>query len=624
MNSFIIRRLMPLFVFNVIVEIITASVTIVHSYESFDFSFLEMSKTFSILFLTSCISFIYMMIPYVLYLLFLPQSKQNSRVDKIITTFIYLIFIIAVLFEGVSAYIFWEEFSSAFNFIAVDYLVYTNEVIDNIMQSYPVFWLLGIIGVIALLIVLTTKKYLFTQIKSPKFEKRIFNTALYVLICALIYKNIDITTLEISKNRFNNEIGKDSTYSLFSAFLKNELPYDDFYITQDETKNIEVLQSKLKDNNSIFLNNHNISRNIGNNKTEIKANVVIVLMESMSAKFLDENRTEGQKLITPNLSKLSKEGLYFPNVYANGTRSVRGIEALTLAVPPLPGMSIVRRDNNEKLHSLGSIFRDKGYDNKWVYGGYGYFDNMNYFFENNNFQIVDRRTWTKEETTFANAWGACDEDSFNKIIVEADKSYNEGKPFLTFILTISNHRPFTYPTGKIDLEPKISKRDGGVKYADYAIGRFIEAAKTKDWFDNTVFVFVADHTAGAAGDEEINLEDHHIPMIIYAPKLVKPQRIDAKISQIDALPTLLNLLNFNYESRFYGQDALSADYESRFFVSNYQKIGYVKNDMTLILKPVKQYSFLPITADEKMMSEHIKEAVAFYQQASDWVKNLKE
>lgn len=186
---------------------------------------------------------------------------------------------------------------------------------------------------------------------------------------------------------------------------------------------------------------------------------------------------------------------------------------------------------------------------------------MNAFLGGNGFRVVDRTAWADGEITFANAWGAADEDTFAKVIKEADKSYASGKPFLTLLLTISNHRSYTYPSGKVSLT---GGREGGVQYADYAIGEFLRRAESKPWFDNTIFVFVADHTAGAAGDEEIDLEGHHIPWIIYAPKLVKARRIDMPVSQLDVLPTLLGLLNFDYESRFYGQDALSPDYESRF------------------------------------------------------------
>ena len=170
---------------------------------------------------------------------------------------------------------------------------------------------------------------------------------------------------------------------------------------------------------------------------------------------------------------------------------------------------------------------------------------------------------------------------------------------------------------------KKSGREGGVKYADYAIGKFLKDAKLKPWFKNTIFIFTADHTAGAAGAAEIELEDHHIPLFIYAPNFVNARRIDTPISQIDILPTLLGLLDFSYESRFYGQDALSPQYESRFFVSNYQKVGYVKDNTAIILKPIKNFSILPQEVSEEQIQDLLQEAIAFYQTADDWNINMR-
>lgn len=621
---YLFKRLIPFFVFGIVLELLYKTGLMFYNADKVSFEAFELVQTYGVMLLTTLVATMYMVIPYLLFLLVLPRKKQNSGLDKIVTTSIYAIFVYALLFEKVASFVFWDEFSAAFNFIAVDYLVYTNEVISNIYQSYPVNMIFGALLLVAIIIVLFTRKFLFTTCEAPKFVRRLINVVIYAGVCVLAYFSVDMSKLEITKNYYNTEVSKEGTYSLFSAFLKNELAYDSFYLTQEKSKNLEILQAKMEGSNVTFVEpEENIRRNITSYRAENKANLVIVLMESMSSKFLDENRPEGATEITPNLSRLSKEGLFFSNTYATGTRSVRGIEALTLAVPPLPGMSIVRRPKNENLHNLGSIFRDKGYDNKWIYGGYGYFDNMNYFFGNNGFQVVDRGVWAENEVTFANAWGAADDDTFNKVIREADKSYAAGKPFLSVLLTISNHRPYTYPEGRIDLPSKVSGREGGVKYADYAIGKFVEDAKSKPWFDNTVFVFIADHTAGAAGKDEINLEGHHIPFIIYAPKLVSSQRIDTPISQIDALPTILGLLNFNYESRFYGQDALADNYESRFFVSNYQKIGYVKDGVDVILKPVKQFSYEPNNDVSKPIAEkNLSEAIAYYQQASDWQANL--
>lgn len=622
MNNYIFKRLLPFLLFTLVAEWIYLGIQTLNNLNVLDFSPLAIVQTLGVLLLTTLVSFLFMMIPYLLYLLILPASRVNGPVDRAITLTFYSLFIFITFFEKIASWFFWDEFQSAFNFIAVDYLVYTHEVIANINESYPMGWITAALLALSVVSVYFSKRFLFPSPEVPHFGRRLFYTLVYGLICLLAYQNIDISKLDVTPNRYNNELAKEGSYSLFSAFLKNELPYNDFYITRPPEQNLQILRNRLSGANVVFeAPEQSIKRRITSPRPTQKHNLIIVLMESMSAKFLTENRYPGQRIITPNLDRLSKESLYFSHTYASGTRSVRGIEALNLSIPPLPGQSIVRRPGNENLHSLGSIFANQGYDNKWIYGGFGYFDNMNYFLGHNGFRVVDRGKWEEGEITFANAWGASDEDTFAKVIKEADKSHHSGKPFLSFILTISNHRPYTYPEGKIDI---VGSREGGVKYADYAIGEFLKQAQTKPWFDNTLFVFVADHTAGAAGDEEIELEGHHIPWLIYAPKLVKAQRIDTPVSQLDVLPTLLGLLNFDYESRFYGQDAMAANYESRFFVSNFQKVGYVKHGVDVILKPVKQYSFHPDTAANPLVQSLLDEAIAFYQHASNWKTNLKE
>ena len=622
MKNFIIRRLIPFFVVTVISEGLYLLVQLINNFGVLDLRPLALVQTLGVLLLTTLVSFLFMVIPYVLYLLFLPSARVNGRVDRAVTCSLFALFVFLTLFEKAASWVFWDEFQSAFNFIAVDYLVYTHEVIANINESYPMGWILSALLLLTAVIVYAGRRFLFPAQASPHFGRRLFSTAVYALVCLLAYHNVDISRLEVTSNRYNNELAKEGIYSLFSAFLKNELPYKDFYIMHDEAQNLRILQNKLGGRGIVFAEpDQSVKRHIRSPRAEQKHNVVIVLMESMSSKFLTENRYPGQPVITPTLDRLSKEGLFFSRTYASGTRSVRGIEAVNLSIPPLPGQSIVRRPGNENLHGLGPVFAEKGYDNKWIYGGYGYFDNMNAFLGGNGFRVVDRTVWADGEITFANAWGAADEDTFAKVIKEADKSYASGKPFLTLLLTISNHRPYTYPSGKVSLT---GGREGGVQYADYAIGEFLRRAESKPWFDNTIFVFVADHTAGAAGDEEIDLEGHHIPWIIYAPKLVKARRIDMPVSQLDVLPTLLGLLNFDYESRFYGQDALSPDYESRFFVSNFQKIGYVKNGAGVILKPVRDYAVLPAGTQPPHVQTLLDEAVAFYQSASHWKHFLKK
>jgi phosphoglycerol transferase MdoB-like AlkP superfamily enzyme len=180
--------------------------------------------------------------------------------------------------------------------------------------------------------------------------------------------------------------------------------------------------------------------------------------------------------ITPNLDKLADNSIFFTNLYAVGTRTVRGLEAITLSVPPSPGSSIIRRPNNQSLFNISTIFNNQGYDVNFIFGGYSYFDNLQNYFQGHGYNIVDRANLKSNEISFSNIWGVADEDILIKSLEIADQSYESGKPFFSLIMTTSNHRPYTFTEGRIDM-PSGSGRDAAVKYTDYAIGKFLELAK---------------------------------------------------------------------------------------------------------------------------------------------------
>jgi phosphoglycerol transferase MdoB-like AlkP superfamily enzyme len=328
------------------------------------------------------------------------------------------------------------------------------------------------------------------------------------------------------------------------------------------------------------------------------------------------------------LDELAGKGLLFTNLHATGTRTDRGLEAIDLSVPPTPGRSIVKRIANEDIFSWGFIMKEHGYDNKFLYGGYGYFDNMNYFFGHNGFETIDKRFFSKDEVSFENAWGVCDEDLFTKSIREFDKSYEKGRPFMGIIMTTSNHRPFSYPEGRIDI-PSGTGRNGAVKYADYAIGKFIRDAGGRPWAKDTLFIIVADHCAGSAGQTAIPVKHYEIPLIIYSPGHIIPQKIDKLTSQIDIAPTVLGLLNFSYKSKFFGEDILKMmPDQERAFIGTYQKLGYIKGNRLVVLdvkKSVSQYRFTRTSNETEAIQrddELINEAIAYYQCEDYLYENL--
>ena len=259
---------------------------------------------------------------------------------------------------------------------------------------------------------------------------------------------------------------------------------------------------------------------------------------------------------------------------------------LTLAIPPTPGRSIVKRLGRETDQwSLGQVLGDKGYHPYFIYGGRSYFENMGSFFQGNGYAIIDQSSVPSEQVHYTNAWGMADEDLYQQAITTADAEYANQQPFFLHLMTTSNHRPYTYPDGRIDI-PSGSGRSGAVKYSDYAIGQFLQQAQEKPWFRDTLFVFVADHQAGSAGKTTLPLERYHIPLWIYAPAHIKAQVNNTLASQVDVAPTLLGLLNMSYRSCFFGRDILKSP-ARRALIANYQYLGLYDGKEMAILEPQK-------------------------------------
>ncbi|KHE68880.1 LTA synthase family protein, partial [Capnocytophaga sp. oral taxon 329] len=430
-------------------------------------------------------------------LLFLPKYRVTLRnILYFITLFIY---IFAIVMNAVSEYFFWNEFGIRYNFIAVDYLIYTNEVIGNIMESYPVVPLFS--GVFAVVLALTI--WVFVKTKSvltsipTLLQKSIYVLNYAVLSLLAIWALPALHNLSGS-NIFAQEMQANGVYKFYYAFTHSELDYAQFYPTLEEAEAEATLLQQM--------NAPAIERTVAAKGQEQRRNVVLISVESLSAEYLalygnDDNRT-------PFLNELVDKSLFFTNLYATGNRTVRGLEALTLCIPPTPGESVVKRKDNKNKFTTGSVFRSKGYDVKFLYGGDSYFDNMKDFFTGNGYEIVDSKSFSPQEVTFSNIWGVCDEDMANKAIKVMNEQAKTGKPFFNHWMTVSNHRPFTYPDGKIDIPPTLKKRIGGVKYTDYALKHFFELAKQQEWYKNTLFVIVADHCASSAGSTELPLDGY--------------------------------------------------------------------------------------------------------------------
>ncbi|MGH8687909.1 MAG: LTA synthase family protein, partial [Burkholderiales bacterium] len=439
---------------------------------------------------------------------------------------------------------------------------------------------------------------------------------------------VDEDAKSFSANDAANELAGDGLYDFFAANRRNDLSFERYYATVKPSTALETVRAGFPLAHWVDPAVGGTERLVGPLAGERRLNMVLVSVESLGAEYVGAyGDTRG---LTPNLDRLVKQSLWFSRVYATGNRTVRGMEALSLALPPTPGESIVRRPNNGHLFSLGSVLEDKGYSVLFAYGGYGYFDNMNAFFDANDYRVIDRSSIPSDKVEFENVWGVADEHLFDQVIreIDAEKAVRPKQPVFVHVMTTSNHRPYTYPPGRIDI-PSPGGRLGGVKYTDYAIGRFLEQARAKPWFRDTLFVITADHGANARGTLRIPVDKYLIPVIVYAPALVEPRRVDRLMSQIDIAPTMLGLLHMRYYSKFFGRDILNSPPSTdRAFVANYETLGYLKGDRLVVLHPrrkVEEFLVQKEGADLTRLGRPEPgleaEAISYYQLASELYKS---
>ncbi|OLU23564.1 sulfatase [Pseudomonas sp. PA15(2017)] len=576
---------------------------------------------------------LYTALPLAPYLLLCPHRLWQHRGHRVLLHLLLGISLFVMLFTATAEWLFWDEFGVRFNFIAVDYLVYSEEVINNILESYPVYPLIAALALVAVFLTVVLKKPVSGALSAPVMPHKAALGAWALVLAGALLASLAVNQnfpRGLGGNAYQNELASNGPFQFFAAFRNNELDYMKFYATLPDEQVGSLLRQEVAEDNARFVNDdpEDIRRMIDNSGPEQRHNVVLVTVESLSARYLGAfGDTRG---LTPNLDALAKQSLFFSNLYATGTRTDRGLEAITLSVPPTPGRSIVKRIGRESGYaSLGQQFRNKGYDSVFIYGGRGYFDNMNAFFGGNGYRIVDQSSVASSDMTFQNAWGMSDEDLYAQTLRVADADHAAGKPFFLQLMTTSNHRPYTYPDGRIDI-PSGSGREGALQYTDYAIGRFLAEAKGKPWFADTLFVFVADHTAGSAGKEDLPVANYHIPLFIYGPGIITPAEVTRLTSQIDVAPTLLGLLGFDYSSTFFGHNVLRDNAPAgRALIGNYQHLGLFDGQNLAILSPkraMRRHDDALGISHERTVAKRdplVARDIAYYQGAShDFTQGL--
>lgn len=350
-----------------------------------------------------------------------------------------------------------------------------------------------------------------------------------------------------------NSLYINSAWSVYFALynLKHEDKSSEIYGDLDQTAIMEIFHGTypwLSSNNDQIPTLHHQTASYQRHRP---LNLVIVLEESLGADFVE---SLGGKPLTPNLEQLKSQGWWFENLYATGTRSVRGIEAVISGFPPTPARSVVKLSLAQNhFFTIADYLKRFNYHTEFLYGGESHFDNMASFFIGNGFdKVIDERDF--ENPVFKGSWGASDQDLFTKAHQRISTLHQSGQPFLSFIFSSSNHSPYEYPENVIEpVEEPRQSRNNAVVYSDYALGEFIRQAKNSDHWQDTVFLIVADHSAKADGDNLVPVEDFQIPGLILGADL-KPKTIRTVASQIDLAPTLMSVMGISGDHPMPGRD----------------------------------------------------------------------
>jgi phosphoglycerol transferase MdoB-like AlkP superfamily enzyme len=472
-----------------------------------------------------------------------------------------------VAFLELSTLSFMEQFDSRPNILFVEYLIYPREVAATLWAAYKMPLIIAIV-LISLLGRFSLRRFksMVAALRSTGMVRAAVLFPLLLILCAgmirstLDHRPVNPSTVALSSDPLVNDLALNSAYTVLYAIYERRLETAGGYrYTQmaDEQVMTEVRQSmgmaEFTSDRLPTMHLQHSSRHFSKPK-----NLVIIIEESLGAEFVG---SLGGLPLTPNLDELSSQGIWFSQLYATGTRSVRGLEAIISGHTPTPARSVVKLPKSQRnFFTLAGLLGEQGYDTSFIYGGESQFDNMRRFFMNNGFQrVIDEKDY--EHPIFVGSWGVSDED----LLLRAHEEFASAgeKPFFSVVFTSSNHSPFQYPNDRIEAyDEETNTVNNAVQYADYALGAFFRRAKSSDYWDDTVFLVVADHNSRVYGDEVIPVQRFHIPGLILGGS-IDSAPIDSVASQIDLGPTLLSLIGVEAEHPMIGTDLTASGAAAR-------------------------------------------------------------
>jgi len=542
-------------------------------------------------------------IPALLLTMLAPWRVLRPLITGGLPLILTIITAVVVLMEA-STLTFIIQYDTRPNILFVEYLKYPREVFSTLLIGFPVqtIFAIGLTFISAWL----AWKYLRRRIaKTPRIGLLVALLMLPVIAVLLLvmirsstaHRPANPSTVAFSQDAMVNELPLNSTYTLLYAI------YEDYrygqkggmrYGKMSDEQMLSIIrhEARISEPTGVDLDIPTLHRQEPTRQFTRPQNLVIILEESLGAESVG---SLGGKDLTPNIDKFSNEGIWFERLYATGMRSVRGIEAILTSFTPTQAPSVVKLANTQRnFFTLAQLLRRQGYQTSFVYGGASHFDNMRRFFMANGFEtVIDEDDYP--DPVFRAVWGVSDEDLLNRAHERFESKQDQ--PFFSLVFTSSNHEPFDIPADRVEPESgPTAGLDTAIKYADYAVGEFIARARQSDYWENTIFLVIADHNVRVYGDSLVPIEHFHIPGVILGGS-VEPRKVSGISSQIDMLPTLLSLMGISAEHPSIGRDLTREEFQDgagRAMMQGHSIQAYLENDEVIVLqnnKPPQQYIY---------------------------------
>ena len=504
------------------------------------------------------ISFIsYLLVPIVLLLWISSFLKKQEFIPKVIYGLVaFFILLTGVIAGGEVAL--YSEWQTKLNFTALSHFVNPSEVFKT-ASTVHVFT--NVIFVfISLVFIRIYKKKVQVEIPIIKVKNSLKKFALSIIVLPFLLGvlllgirggfqpiPVNLSDAYFSNKIILNDIAVNPNWNVLQSILKSESSFKGNPYEKYSSYEVESLMA------SLYANREDTSILILNS---VQPNIVFIILESWSADNVES--LGGLDGITPNFKALENDGLLFTDFYSNGYKSDQGMSSIFSSFPVFPYVSIINQsDKSRKLPCLNKSLAEKGYHSSYFFGGQLTYGNIKGYLLSQGFDLV------KDENDYqdlpSGALGVHDEFMFAEF-KEQLKQLPE--PFMSTLFTISSHSPYDFPAEhKLSFNSREDKYVNSVAYTDKCLGNFMESVRQEDWYANTLFVIVADHSHNSPMKRRVaQKEKFHIPMLWFGNVLkneFKGSSWDKVSSHIDISPTILKQLGIKQPSDFYGVDALN-------------------------------------------------------------------